>query len=51
MVHYEPLYKNMINDPRMDVYFADAFNQLYEEFGLRSDDFAEARPMWATSVK
>ncbi|WP_287771693.1 amidohydrolase [Megasphaera sp.] len=41
MVHYEPLYKNMVNDPKMDVYFADAFNQLYEEFGLRSDDFAE----------
>lgn len=41
MVHYEPLYKNMINDPRMDVYFADAFNQLYEEFGIRDDDYAE----------
>lgn len=41
MVHYEPLYKNMINDPRMDVYFADAFNQLYEEFGVRDDDYAE----------
>ncbi len=41
MVHYEPLYKNMINDPKMDVYFADAFNQLYEEFGVRDDDYAE----------
>lgn len=41
MVHYEPLYKNMINDPKMDVYFADAFNQLYEEFGIRDDDYAE----------
>mgnify|MGYP006913763486 FL=1 len=51
MVHYEPLYKNMINDPKMDVYFADAFNQLYEEFGLRSDDFAEGSTDVAMSVK
>lgn len=41
MTHYEPLYKNMVNDPKMDVYFADAFSHLYEKFGIRDDDFAE----------
>ena len=51
MVHYEPLYKNMINDPRMDVYFADAFNQLYEEFGVRDDDYAEGSTDVAMSAK
>ena len=29
MVHYEPLCKDMINDPRMDVYFAENFNLLH----------------------
>lgn len=41
MHHYEPLFKNMINDPKIDVYFAEAFNALYEEFGVRDDDYAD----------
>lgn len=41
MQHYEPLFKNMINDPKIDVYFADAFSELHEEFGIKDDDFAE----------
>ncbi len=41
MVHYEPLYKNMKNDARLDVYFADAFSELYEAFGIYEDDHAE----------
>lgn len=41
MEHYEPLFRNMVNDAKMDVYFADAFNELYEEFGVREDDYAE----------
>lgn len=41
MVHYEPLFKNMVNDARMDVYFAEAFSSLYEEFGIREDNYAE----------
>lgn len=41
MHHYEPLFKNMINDPKIDVYFADAFSELHEEFGIKDDDYAE----------
>ncbi|ERT56506.1 amidohydrolase [Megasphaera vaginalis (ex Srinivasan et al. 2021)] len=41
MVHYEPLYKEMRSDPRLDVYFAEAFSELYEEFTVLDDDFAE----------
>lgn len=41
MHHYEPLFKNMINDPKIDVYFAEAFNRLHEEFGVKDDDYAE----------
>lgn len=41
MCHYEPLFKNMVNDPKIDVYFAEAFNALYEEFGVREDDDAD----------
>lgn len=41
MNHYEPLYKDMRSDAKMDVYFADAFNALHEEFGVWDDDYAE----------
>lgn len=41
MHHYEPLFKNMLNDPKIDVYFADAFSRLHEEFGIKEDDYAE----------
>lgn len=41
MYHYEPLFRNMVNDARLDVYFADAFSELYEEFGIKEDDYAE----------
>lgn len=41
MHHYEPLFKNMINDAKIDVYFAEAFNRLHEEFGIKEDDYAE----------
>lgn len=39
--HYEPLCKSMVNDTRMDVYFAENFNHLYEEFSVKPDDDAE----------
>ena len=41
MVHYEPLYKNMVSDPKIDVYFAEAFNQLHEAFDILPDDYAD----------
>ena len=41
MVHYEPLFKNMVNDAKMEVYFAEAFSDLYEEFTVEDDDAAE----------
>ncbi|MCH4187156.1 MAG: amidohydrolase [Megasphaera sp.] len=41
MYHYEPLFRNMVNDARLDVYFADAFSELYEEFGIKDDEHAE----------
>ena len=40
-VHYEPLCKNMINDPRMDVYFAENFNLLNEAFSVKENDAAD----------
>lgn len=40
IVHYEPLLKNMLNDPRMDVYFAENFNLLHEQFTVKADDYA-----------
>lgn len=41
MEHYEPLFKNMVNDAKMEVYFAEAFSDLYEEFAVEDDDAAE----------
>ena len=41
MVHYEPLYKNMIQDAKMNVYFAEAFNALHEPFDVKDDDYAD----------
>ena len=41
MVHYDPLLKDMVNDPRLDVYFAEAFSELGEEFDVKDDDYAE----------
>lgn len=41
MVHYEPLYKNMINDARLSVYFAEAFNALHEGFDVKDDMYAD----------
>ena len=41
MLHYEPLFKNMVNDAKMEVYFAEAFSDLYEEFTVEDDDAAE----------
>lgn len=41
MVHYEPLFKNMVNDAKMEVYFAEAFSDLYEEFTVKDDDTAD----------
>lgn len=41
MIHYEPLFKNMKNDARMDVYFAEAFNALHEAIGVFDDDYAD----------
>lgn len=41
MCHYEPLLMDMVNDPRLDVDFADAFSELGEEFDIKDDDFAE----------
>lgn len=41
MLHYEPLFKNIVNDARMQVYFAEAFSDLYEEFAVADDDAAD----------
>lgn len=41
MVHYEPLCMDMVNDPRMDIYFAENFNILHEQFTVKEDDYAE----------
>ena len=41
MFHYEPLCKSMQNDSRLDVYFAENFNCLHEEFSVKDDDAAE----------
>lgn len=41
MVHYEPLYKNMIQDAKINVYFAEAFNALHEPFDVKDDDYAD----------
>ena len=41
MTHYEPLYKNMVNDAKMSVYFAEAFNALHEPFDVKDDDYAD----------
>lgn len=41
MVHYEPLYKNMISDPKIDSYFAAAFRMLGEEFSVYDSDYAD----------
>ncbi|WP_427114106.1 amidohydrolase [Megasphaera sueciensis] len=40
MVHYEPLCKDMVNDPRMDVYFAENFNLLHEKFAVKENTYA-----------
>ena len=39
--HYEPLYKNMINNAALNVYFIEAFNALHEEFGVYEEEDAE----------
>ena len=41
MHHYEPLLKDMVNDPKLDVYFAEAFNELGEEIAFQDDSYAE----------
>ncbi len=41
MTHYEPLYKNMINDKLLSRYFADAFSLLGERFFIRDDTDAD----------
>lgn len=41
MVHYEPLLKDMVNDPRLDVYFCEAFAALGEGYEIVDDDYAE----------
>lgn len=41
LFHYEPLCKNMVNDPRLDVYFAENFSRLYEKFSVKEDDEAD----------
>lgn len=41
MVHYEPLYKNMINDAKLCVYFAEAFNALHEAFDVKDDEYVD----------
>jgi amidohydrolase len=40
MEHYEPLCRNMVNDPRLDVYFAENFIALHEKFAVKDDDYA-----------
>ena len=41
MVHYEPLLMDMVNDPRLDVYFCEAFAALGEGYEIVDDDYAE----------
>lgn len=40
MNHYEPLFKDMVNDPRLDVYFSENFNDLSEAFSIKADNYA-----------